>query len=300
MRNSTYLSDRSERTRALLAKHGIDPREAEWSMPKENPVQRVEKSIRMRIRFWCHHCSTQYGSSRTCPQCAHQRCNRCVREPPRRTAPRVRLADTARTNNAPSTRTFHTVLTAEPDPNPAPPTSQQITTAIPPQAHAKHGHESILRREGLSISQDESRQGDDPLAEHLDANYIRIRRRHRVRVLHRCHACTKTVAPRKATCSACGHQICKDCPRDPPEKPYAGAGPSNRTLGHTISSASSESDDGGDEYENDNTPLVAPTHQMQSRTAADAVTLSPPTSTNVEGVSSQDPPVAPAEPPPPG
>ena len=298
-RDPVRFSDRSERTRALLARYGFDPQEAEWTRPKEKPVQRVQKSIRMRIRFWCHHCSTQYGSSKTCPQCAHQRCNRCVRHPPRRTTPRARLADAALTNNALSTGTLHTVLTGEPDPNPAPPMSQQSTTATTPQAHANRGHESIPRRERLSISPDESRQGDDALAEHLDPNYSRIRRRHRVRVLHRCHVCMKTLAPRKTACSVCGHQLCKDCPRDPSERHYRGAGPSNSTSGHTRSSVGSESDDGGDEYENDTTHLEAPKHEMQSETATDAITLQLPTSTRVEDVSSQDRPVALAEPPPP-
>ena len=299
VRSSAHFSDRSERARALFTKYGIDPQESDWTMPTNKPVQRVERSIRMRIRFWCHLCSTLYGNSRVCSQCMHQRCNRCVRHPPRRTTPRVRLADAARASNALSAENLHAFSMAEPAPAADPPVSQHISTPITPQGHANGGRATFHTMEAPTISQQESLQEGGTCSEYLDPNFNRIAKRHRMRVHHTCHECLRTFSPGESTCSACGHERCKDCPRDPPRRRQRGAGPSNRTSEHMSYFFGSDSDDGGDEHENETAGPETRTSTVQSASAAVVATSPLRPSTIEEGSNARDTTVAAPEPPPP-
>jgi hypothetical protein len=45
----------------------------------------VKRSIRKRIPFSCHHCSTNFGAGWECSQCKHRLCNSCPRDRPRET-----------------------------------------------------------------------------------------------------------------------------------------------------------------------------------------------------------------------
>lgn len=47
-------------------------------------VLRVEKPIRMRIRYTCHVCEHLLGVERKCMKCKHKRCEECPRHPSRR------------------------------------------------------------------------------------------------------------------------------------------------------------------------------------------------------------------------
>ena len=48
------------------------------------PYERVQKSIRMRVKYTCHNCRTVYGHDRICISCQHRRCPACVRHPPKK------------------------------------------------------------------------------------------------------------------------------------------------------------------------------------------------------------------------
>jgi hypothetical protein len=45
---------------------------------------RVEKKIRMRVRYTCHKCSTQFGRHAICSNCDHSRCKDCHKFPDKR------------------------------------------------------------------------------------------------------------------------------------------------------------------------------------------------------------------------
>lgn len=81
-----------ERTRTLFAKYGLSVEAHEFvgTAPfsqTPNAVLRVEKSIRMRIRYTCHMCQTTFGTSRECRKCQHRRCIHCPRQPPKTSRP---------------------------------------------------------------------------------------------------------------------------------------------------------------------------------------------------------------------
>lgn len=288
LRTSTRLIDRLERTRALSAKYGLDLTEAELRRHTSQPVPRVERPIRMRIRFWCHHCNTQYGNSRVCEQCAHQRCNRCVRHPPRRTAPRLRLADAGHTYDALSTETASTSALS---------IAQNISVPIIPESDPHSRRQSPSRIYAHPISQ-ESIQEAGTRPEHIDSNYSRMAKRPRVRVRHTCHECQRTFMRKESTCAGCGHERCKDCPRNPPRRGTEDAGLSNRPSERRIPSLSSESDDGGDEYEHETTSQEVPTSTGQRWRAGDTAASSRRGSGVMESIDTRDTVLTPPEPPP--
>ncbi|KAB8069243.1 hypothetical protein BDV29DRAFT_56633 [Aspergillus leporis] len=72
-----------EKARALFAKYGLTLEPGEWKSPTtELKVQRVAKSIRMRVRRTCHRCQTTFGPDKLCANCQHIRCKKCPRYPP--------------------------------------------------------------------------------------------------------------------------------------------------------------------------------------------------------------------------
>jgi hypothetical protein len=90
-----------ERTRALFAKYGLSVEAHEFigTAPVTQAPQgvlRVEKPIRMRIRYTCHMCQTTFGTARDCRKCQHRRCLNCPRQPPKR----PRNIDEDKENNA--------------------------------------------------------------------------------------------------------------------------------------------------------------------------------------------------------
>jgi hypothetical protein len=71
-----------EKARVLFAKYGLTLEPGEWKAVSDVPVQRVTKSIRMRVRRTCHRCQTTFGPDKVCVNCQHVRCKKCPRHPP--------------------------------------------------------------------------------------------------------------------------------------------------------------------------------------------------------------------------
>jgi hypothetical protein len=76
-RGGARLVNNLERRKALHVKYSLP--EPESAMPATEPVQTVRRSIHKKMRFLCHCCKTQNGSSKVCSQCNHQRCRDCSR-----------------------------------------------------------------------------------------------------------------------------------------------------------------------------------------------------------------------------
>ena len=54
--------------------------------------------------------------------------------------------------------------------------------------------------------------------DHLEFHPCLISRPLRVRIRYSCHECQNSFQPKESNCSACGHERCKDCPRNPPRR----------------------------------------------------------------------------------
>lgn len=80
---------RSDRVQAIFARYNLDLDDAEWDQRPRVPRERVQKDVRIRVRYTCHKCSTTFGHDRVCGSCRHRRCARCSRHPARKDRPRA-------------------------------------------------------------------------------------------------------------------------------------------------------------------------------------------------------------------
>ncbi|KAI9821514.1 MAG: hypothetical protein M1826_000636 [Phylliscum demangeonii] len=79
---TSYAAIQQEKARALFEKYGLTLEPHEWPQPTTaEPVERVQKAIRMRVHRQCHRCQATYGANNVCGQCSHKRCKKCPRYP---------------------------------------------------------------------------------------------------------------------------------------------------------------------------------------------------------------------------
>ncbi|KAH8705475.1 hypothetical protein BGW36DRAFT_13929 [Talaromyces proteolyticus] len=182
-----WSSVQQERARALFAKYGLTLEPEEWMSPRNLEVQRVEKSIRMRVRRTCHRCQTTYGPDKVCANCQHVRCKKCPRYPPALSKEEKEARALAKTQ-AKSAAPVATAATA----------TGIATGPTPAAAQKKQKHPP------LTIP---SRTGGQDLV------YKQIRQR----VRRTCHRCQTLFRGDSKECESCSHVRCKKCPRDPPK-----------------------------------------------------------------------------------
>jgi len=75
---------RFEKTRAIFARYNFELNEEDWDLRPQIPYERVNKKIRMRVRYTCHNCNTTFGHDKICASCQHRRCSQCARYPPKK------------------------------------------------------------------------------------------------------------------------------------------------------------------------------------------------------------------------
>ena len=83
----TDIDRRLARARELFKKYDFEFDESEWKVhesKRAKPTERVQKQIRMRVKYTCHSCSTVFGHDKVCISCQHPRCKDCTRYPPRK------------------------------------------------------------------------------------------------------------------------------------------------------------------------------------------------------------------------
>ncbi|KAL9625222.1 MAG: hypothetical protein Q9160_000624 [Pyrenula sp. 1 TL-2023] len=77
--------EQREKAKRMFAKHGLTLEDHEWTISPREPAERVEKAIRMRVRYTCHRCQATFvAGNKMCTNCSHHRCKGCDRFPPRK------------------------------------------------------------------------------------------------------------------------------------------------------------------------------------------------------------------------
>lgn len=74
-----------DKARLLFEKYGL--RYPAAKRPQQEPptkIRRVEKPVRIRLHWSCHHCKTAFAHNKVCTSCGHGRCGDCTRSPPQR------------------------------------------------------------------------------------------------------------------------------------------------------------------------------------------------------------------------
>jgi hypothetical protein len=189
-RNPTQIStapvyirgvDSQERSRRLFAKYGFGVEAQEW-MPSvagstvPPRVLRVEKPIRMRVRYTCHLCETSFGVEKNCKMCNHRRCDECPRNPPKRN----KQKDDGNKEN---------IAKADSDPD-----NENVWGS------RKRGNQESLRtvQQRTGGTSTAVSEGPEPVVQQLQ---------------YYCHHCSGEIDHMAQLCSSCGHLRCSQCPR---------------------------------------------------------------------------------------
>lgn len=189
-----------ERARALFAKYGLTLEDHEWITTGTTAVssERVEKTIRMRVRRQCHRCQAHFGHDKVCSKCEHKRCKKCPAYPPKKVV--AALEDKGK-GAALKEKDVVPVLAPTPAPIPVP-----ILLPTPIAVPAPEAPKKTRMRSGYPILTKPSPSGGPDF----------VRKHVSQRVRRTCHKCEALfVPPTETVCSSCQHVRCVQCPRDP-------------------------------------------------------------------------------------
>jgi hypothetical protein len=222
-----------ERARALFAKYGLTLDTHEWiAAPAPMPtVQRVEKSIRMRVHRNCHHCGTIYGPEKVCLQCEHKRCKKCPRFPKKKQIMEKEKEKVA--DEKPKKKRVLTITTRGGNELAYQPSKQRVrrtchkceTVFAPSTAticeQCRHIRCTKCPREPAKLQKwpdgypgDVEADSDSEVEKQLE-KFRRTWRKPRQRVKWECEQCQTSFISGSPTCPGCGHERCEKCTRLP-------------------------------------------------------------------------------------
>ncbi|KAH6660443.1 hypothetical protein BKA67DRAFT_52119 [Truncatella angustata] len=162
-----------ERARRLGSSYGVEIAPSEWQSV-EGDVYRVEKPVRVRVHRNCHRCQTSFGTSNSCPNCAHHFCSKCGRSPSKQSGSRKKESSHGAQEEASQ--------------------KQDEFAAIVP--HYGMAEPIVVTRP--------SKTGGQPL----------VHKQTRMRIRRNCHRCNTTFTSSTRVCQSCGHRRCDDCPKN--------------------------------------------------------------------------------------
>ncbi|KAL3495306.1 hypothetical protein BJX62DRAFT_8483 [Aspergillus germanicus] len=226
-----------EKARVLFAKYGLTLEPGEWKAVSDVPVQRVTKSIRMRVRRTCHRCQTTFGPDKVCVNCQHVRCKKCPRHPPTKPKDKKEQAGSALQTIIAQKREAVQPKQKEPQLTIPSRTGGQDLIRKPVRqrvrrtchrcntvfaAHAtecsscKHIRCKICPRDPPKLHKyPDGYPGD---AEPPVEPPARTWKRPRQRVRYTCHICSTVYRSGEKNCSSCGQAKGPETIRDPPKK----------------------------------------------------------------------------------
>lgn len=236
----------SAETRAILRanEYSIDVVKLGLDLHDDGPregLPRVQKKIRMRVRYKCHQCEANFTQGKTCRKCSHERCRECPRDPVKKNKER---------SDQFHTRESRESISAENQPDlPGPSYAKQSQIKFPQSSGqgqsriiqrlqyachecetlfvagtAQHcpncGHrrcESCPRQ--LACSSLATEAPTEPILTTSELSErkpsSRVWRRTRQRVKWVCHECQHPFKQGNLSCSYCKHTRCSSCLRKP-------------------------------------------------------------------------------------
>jgi hypothetical protein len=221
-----------DKARLLFEKYGL--RYPAAKRPQQDPpnkIRRVEKPVRIRLHWSCHHCKTGFGHDKVCTSCGHGRCGDCTRSPPQRVL-RI-LEKTKREKETAEILARAAAATPQEDTLSSPSTTM-VAEQIPeidtesPSAPLPRTAESKIETEPLRFVytiRSSSLRGTGGLElYHMTRNLSnrdtpnpsiqRVFKQPRQRVRWTCDHCD-SVFTHRDRCSNCQHEKCVDCVRSP-------------------------------------------------------------------------------------
>ncbi|OQO09486.1 hypothetical protein B0A48_04887 [Cryoendolithus antarcticus] len=233
-----------DKARVLFAQYGVaytPVRRTTEEPPRK--VRRVEKPIRIRLRWSCHECSTPLGLQGLCGGCGHRKCGKCVKEPPKKVRDVIEgakesvQADVEMGNAEEVARKSRTDMTRDSIPA-APraiPTRQAFGSLLEPlavlEANDPHSNSMLPLLSAKSpmlmyTLKPNGRGGTNIVHRIRNAPFIdRVYKKPRQRVRWTCERC-QTPFREHEVCQICDHARCEGCIRDPSPKVKAEPDPS--------------------------------------------------------------------------
>lgn len=230
--------EQREKAKRMFAKHGLTLEDHEWTISPREPAERIEKAIRMRVRYTCHRCQATFvAGNKMCINCSHHRCKGCERFPPRKSKDKKPAAAPAieptMLPSKPTKRRYDPLLTMpsrrggqdlvrKPIKQRVRRTCHKCNTTF--AAHAtecgkcQHVRCTDCPRDPPKLKKYPSGYpGDAPGSS--DEKQMAWKEA-RLRVRWTCHACSQICTENESKCTGCGHERCKDCPKEPWVTPF--------------------------------------------------------------------------------
>nr|OQO15360.1 hypothetical protein B0A51_18376 [Rachicladosporium sp. CCFEE 5018] len=233
-----------DKARMLFAQYGVaytPVRRTTEEPPRK--VRRVEKPIRIRLRWSCHECSTPLGLQGLCGGCGHRKCGKCVKEPPKKVRDVIEGAkenvkeDVEMGNVKEIARELHAGTTRDSIPA-APRTdpTRQVFGGLPeplavleandPNSNSMLPLLSANTPMLMYTLKPNGRGGTNIVHRIRNAPFIdRVYKKPRQRIRWTCERC-QTPFREHEVCQSCDHARCDNCIRDPSQKVTSEADPS--------------------------------------------------------------------------
>lgn len=232
---------------------------------------RVEKAIRIRIRWNCHECHTSFTGRKTCANCGHRRCTECAKKPAgpvKETLAGTQLGeDIERKIDSANEDDDSIAMPVTTD------TATRTAAGLPPSSGAEQRNLTAVKEDEAGGDIAESRfEGDtdedvpemdlqgtleqDKIDEDGDIEvtqyectmqtqtnagfYVILRPKHKY-LRTACHECKTAFTPAsKRKCLTCSHNRCDQCSRDPTKPDQRegestdGDGPTEQRMSGTV------------------------------------------------------------------
>lgn len=229
-----------DKARLLFEKYGLRyPAAKRPQQEPPNKIRRVEKPVRIRLHWSCHHCNTAFAQAKVCSSCGHGRCGDCTRAPPQRV---LRILEKTKREKE-TAEILARSATASPEQDAvSSPTRTMLAEQIPaeiddtelPSAPLPRVAESKIETEPLRFIytiRSNSLRGTSGLElYHMARNSYdrdtpkpsiqRVFKQPRQRVRWTCDHCD-SIFTHRDRCSNCQHEKCVDCIRIPYVQSFA-------------------------------------------------------------------------------
>lgn len=184
----------------MFAKYNIDFDEVAFPNQTLGQAARVEKPIRMRVRFICHSCQANYSASKVCTNCQHRRCSQCTRIPPKKRKKGKEKSDGKKA-------------------------AEGREKAVPPSGDAgvlsaDTRDEAEVLRSGLKFVPKKPKQRKETALTipSRTGGQDLVRKEPLQRIHRTCCQCQSSFVRESKECPQCNHLRCTKCPREPAKR----------------------------------------------------------------------------------
>jgi len=224
-------------TRATMRfeQYNIDVSTLGLTLHEDGPrsgVERVEKKIRMRIRYSCHLCEATFSKDRVCRKCDHHQCSQCPRDPPKRSRERSDPIDPPQWPNQSYTETrpgHASTVTDRSSLSRLPIVSRSSQAPGLPQERIQYQCHECETNFVIGTAHYCSGRLARPVLPPVDLDITltlqshhdgcmqkqRVWRKPRMRVRWNCHECQGVFRSGERECISCQHIRCNQCTRSP-------------------------------------------------------------------------------------